>query len=346
MKKLLLFISIVVFIVGCSTEQQFVDSNQKRTMGDSTRNFHLKLVDSSYTFQGWEQGLGIKIPFYDNGTYRVSYSSKVFNGTAFDTVFTYNCPIFNAALKNYLGINDWVVEKALSGTPVGNSGTYNYGDIIAIYTVKNSLPVAEVIKQNFNLSATAYHGDYDPLQQINYNEGLPTNLYMFLPAGTADNYTNRAVARTGRQLVIVHLNPSGTIDPTKVSNNVVVLPVEVTINSTNPSNLGFAVIDESIRAENPTIPPSNLVVTRRTVRGKRLVKLNWDCPYHGDGVNTHYIPHTFTVKRDGVIKYSGKDISEFEDTLQGNPLSVTYTITTTVIGLGESNSITRIVSRN
>jgi len=344
MKKLLL-IPILIMLISCSADEQIVKSEQRTLDGDVSKNYFLELVDSSSTFVGWEQGLGIKVPPYDNGTYRVSYSTTTFGGTVFDVVVTYNCPVFNSAEPDSLGGNDWVVEKALSGIPVGNNGTYNYGDIIAIYTVQGGLPVAEVIKQNFNLSATAYQIGYNPLTQINYNEGLPDTPFMFLPAGTADNYTNRAIARSGKQLIIVHFNPSGAIDPAKVGKNVVVLPLNVTINSTNTSNLGFAVIDESAIAENPTIPPVIQQSQRTRAKGKTSIFLDWSCPYHGNGTTTHYIPHTFTVKRNGNIVYSGQDESEFTDVINGNPQSVTYEITTTVIGLGESVPTTITVTR-
>jgi len=337
MKKLIL-IPILIMLISCSVDEQIIKSQQRILDGDSTKNFKLSLIEKSFNYVGWEDGIGIKVPPYDYG-YKVTYSPKVFGGTELDTVLTYFCPIGNIAELDYSGANDWVVNKLESGIPTGNGG-YNFDGLLAIYTVKDRLPVAEVIKQNFNLSATTYQNGYDPQQQINYNDGLPDAPFMFLGAQTADNYTNRAVARSGKQLIIIVLNPSGLINPEKIATNVVVLPINVTINSTNNSFLGTAVIDESAIAENTTIPPDEVVVTK-SQQGKRWIKLDWHCPYHGNGVDTYYIPHHFKVVRvvGGVSKtvYDGEDISEFlDDKIKGNPQSATYEITTTVIGLGES----------
>jgi len=342
MKKLLL-IPILIMLISCSVDEQIVKSQQRILDGDSTKNFKLSLVEKSFNYVGWEDGIGIKVPPYDYG-YKVTYSPKVFGGTELDTVLTYFCPIGNIAELDYSGANDWVVNKLESGIPTGNGG-YNFDGLLAIYTVKDRLPVAEVIKQNFNLSATTYQNGYDPQQQINYNEGLADAPFMFLGAQTADNYTNRAVARRGKQLIIIVLNPSGLINPEKIATNVVVLPINVTINSTNTSFLGTAVIDESAILENTTIPPVIQQSQRTRVKGKTSIFLDWSCPYHGNGTTTHYIPHTFTVKRNGNIVYSGQDESEFTDVINGNPQSVTYEITTTVIGLGESTPTLITVTR-
>jgi len=91
MKKALFIIAIFTMI-SCSVDEQIVKNDrQYKTFGDTTRNFKLSLLEADYGFDGWEQGLGIKIPPYDWG-YKVSYSPITFNSTVFDTTFTYFCP--------------------------------------------------------------------------------------------------------------------------------------------------------------------------------------------------------------------------------------------------------------
>jgi hypothetical protein len=201
------------------------------------------------------------------------------------------------------------------------------------------------MKQTFNLSASTYLQGYNPLLQINYNEGFPNAPFMSLPAQTADNYSNRAKVEQGKNVVVIHFNPDHLVPETNFNNNVTILPLNVTITGTSNSLYGTAIVDQSALTENQTVPPVIETAQRTRVNGKTKVFLDWSCPYHGHGNDPIYVPHTFTVRRNGGIVYSGFDASQFlDDGIRGNPQSLTYTITTTTF-LGESTPITVTVNR-
>jgi len=71
MKKLLL-IPILIMLISCSVDEQIIKSQQRILDGDSTKNFKLSLVEKSFNYVGWEDGIGIKVPPYDYG-YKVTY---------------------------------------------------------------------------------------------------------------------------------------------------------------------------------------------------------------------------------------------------------------------------------
>jgi len=323
MKKLLL-IPILLMLISCSVDEQVL--KQEARIGIQTNTPDLIIVEKEFDWAFRPNGFGIRIPFYNDGTYRVEYKAKTFGGTELDTVFTYSCPIANIAEQRADGTTDFVVNKEEDGFQNG-SGGYDFEGMLSITTFQNGLPVGEVIKQTFDVAPTHTKLDFNYLLETNYEEP-----FMAIPARTADMYTNRAVVRSGKQVVVIQVNPNLLINESNYDNNVSTLPINVTITGTDNNLLGTAVVDESAIAENQTIPPSELTATRSRVRGRTHVFLDFHCPYHAP----IYANHHFTIKRNGVVIADNLEHSEFTDVMNGNPQTVTYEITTTVIGLGES----------
>jgi hypothetical protein len=344
MKKLIKFTLVLLlatFIISCSTDEQFIKTSNERT-GIQTNNPDLVITEQEYDWAFRPNGFGIRIPFYNDGTYRVEYKAKTFGGTEMDTVFTYSCPIANIAQQMADGSTDFVVNKEEDGF-VNGSGGYNFEGMLSITTFQNGLPVGEVIKQTFDVTPTHTKLDFNYLLENYYEEP-----FMAIPARTADMYTNRAVVRSGKQVVVIEVNPNLLINESNYENNISTLPINVTITGTDNNFLGTAVLDLSALAENQTIPPSDLRAPRSRNKGKTYVALDWNCPYHAHRPTPEsepiYVKHYFTVKRNGVAIATNLEHSEFTDVINGNPQTINYTITTTT-GLGESVQASIIVTR-
>ncbi len=339
MKKTV-FILIAILISSCSPDEQIISTSSNK-IGDVTKTPDLYIPELEAGWVYWDDGFGLGNPPYDNGTYGISYSPITFNSTIRDTVVTYTCPIANGASLDYSGQNDFVINKAEDGF-VNGSGGYYYLGMISITTFKNGLPVGQVIKTSFDIEATDSKIGYNPDLQINYNAPFfPNAPFMFIPAQTADVYTNRAIARSGKILVVVEVNPDLEVHESNYNNNVSSLPLNVTIGTSANNLLGSAVKDESARLENKTHPPTNVIVTKKFTGKDKFVKLDWECPYH----EPIYVKHWFTVKKNGVVVADKIDNSDYTEIIRGNYTTSTYQIIINVVGLGASSPTSVQVSR-
>jgi hypothetical protein len=345
MKKLKLITALCIFatLFSCSTDEEIVKSENYSKIGIQTNTPNLVITEKEFDWQFKPNGFGIRIPFYADGTYKVEYKAKVFGGTELDTVFTYFCPIANIAQQVADGSTDFVVNKEEDGFANG-SGGYDFEGLLSITTFAPGengyyLPIAEVIKQTFDVSPTHLKNDFNYLLENYYTEP-----FMAIPARTADMYTNRAVVRSGKQVVVIEVNPNLLINESNYDDNVSTLPINVTITGTDNNFLGTAVVDEGILLGNLTAPPSNIVVTKNFQGRNKFVKIDWECPYHESLEQPYYVKHHFTVKKNGVIVADKIDHSEYTETVRGNYQNATYTITTTT-GLGESIPTTATVVR-
>jgi len=352
MKKILLTL-FVILVASCSPEEQTINlsTTLSRPIGIQTKTPDIKIPedDGGYvrygvrpdgTYGQIERRIGVRLPHYKASEHPLltqdSYPVYRVNDTL---VLTYPCHIANIAEFDITGQNDLVIDRVADGIPEVETGDYLMEGMLSITTFRNGLPYAKVEKQSFWVASNVYAMGFDDLLGINY--GLINENYMWIWAQTADLYYNKAKVPLGKSLIVIEFNPDKFINESNYNNNIATLPVNVIPQTIYQWN-AIGHLDLSAIEENKTIPPSNIIVTRRVERGKKIVKLDWSCPYH----EPNYVKHWFTVKRDGVIKYDGKDLSEFEDkTIQGNPHTLVYTITTTVKGLGESVPITVTVTR-
>ena len=335
MKKKVIIIGaflLALTIFSCSADEQIVENQNKANVQGKVGD--LIIVGLEYDWQFRPNGFGIRVPFYTNGTYPISYRETTFGGAILDTVITYSCPIANIAPQVADGSTDFVVDKVASGIANG-SGGYDFPGLLSITTFQNGLPVGQVIKQTFDVSPTHVKNDFDWTLENYYDEP-----FMAIPARTADMYTNRAIVRSGKQVIVVEVNPDGLFEETDTTNNISTLPINVTISGASNELLGTAVLDLSALDENKTIPPSEIVVTKNFQGRNKFVKIDWHCPYH----EPIYVKHHFTVRKNGVIVADKIDHSEFTDFVKGNFTSATYTITTTT-ALGTSTPITVTVIR-
>ncbi len=326
MKKKVIIIGaflLALIMLSCSADEQFLQNQNKANVQGKVGD--LIIVGHELDWQFRPNGFGIRVPFYTNGTYPVSYQATTYGGSTFDITVTYSCPIANIKEQRADGSTDFVVDKVASGIANGNGG-YDFPGLLAITTFQNGLPVGQVIKQTFDVSPTHVKNDFDWTLENYYDEP-----FMAIPARTADMYTNRAIVRSGKQVVVVEVNPDGLFEETDTTNNITKLPLNVVLNGTTNENLGYATVDESAYLENVTIPASEIVVTKNFQGRNKFVKIDWHCDYH----EPIYVKHHFTIRKNGVIVADNFDLSEYTDFVKGNFTSATYSITITT-ALGES----------
>lgn len=307
-------------IWSCSVDEQI--AKNENTIGQRIGNLNgvnLNIPELEMDWQYMYAGLGIR----SEGVYPISIDTQG------NQMLRYSCWIANKASVDYLGANDFVSKMSEDGIPSSvYYGYYDFQGILSITTFQNGLPIAQIEKQSFAVYPTDYKNGVNPQQLRTY--GADT---MYINAGSADLYLNRARVNQGKNLIVVEINPDLQIFETDYTDNVSTLPVNV--------QGAQGVLDLSVIDENKTIPPSNIYFERTRVKGKTKVFLNWDCPYH----EPFYVKHWFTVKRNGQIVYDGEDVSEFTDLFNGNPQITIYTITTTVKAIGESIPVTLTVTR-
>ncbi len=338
MKKTLLLL-VAVLLTACSVDEQIIKS-QAKMGGVNGTICELYVPEHEFGWQYYPNGLGLRTQ--DDYIVRRTATN--------DTLVDYFCYIANKLPANpaeyYTGQHDFVSNMAEDGIYNPTNNSYNFPGMLSIVTFcpdENGyyLPIGEVIKQRFHVIPTDFRQEIDPYSIVLYD----SDIFMAIQAGTADNYDNKAKAQEGKNLVVIEVNPDLEIEETDYTNNVSTLPLNITFQPIAGNVVGHGTVDLSILNELKVVPPSNTIVTKTKVRGERFVKLDWGCPYHGHGEHPFYAKHWFTVKRNGVIIYDKEDLSEFTDKIQGNPASVTYTITTTVTGLGTSAPTTVIVTR-
>jgi len=331
MKKIILL--ALFALTSCSTtEINEPTQEQSAKIGDVTRTPNLYIPQLEYDWNGLEQsGLGL----WSAGTYSVT--KNVSN----DTILNYSCWIANSKDANgnfdYSGSSDFVVDMSEDGIPINVlSGDYNFDGMLSITTFQNGLPIAQVEKQRFYVTPTDFRVGHNYLSMRQY--GVDT---MYIPCGTSDEYVNRAKVKGGKNLIVIEINPDNQIVERDYTDNVSVLPVNVTFGTFAGVRIGTGVLDQSAIAENVTIPPSNIVVTKNFQGRNKFVKIDWDCPYH----SPRYVKHHFTVKKNGIIVEPKIDHSEYTEIVKGNYQTSIYTITTTVIGLGTSSNVNVTVNK-
>jgi len=306
MKKLLL-IPILIILISCSVDEQL--TKQEARIGN-LNNVNLNVPEKEFDWQYMPDGLGIR----SEGIYPAFFDV---NG---NLMLRYSCWIANQSQPNPSGVNDFVSKMSEDGIPsTVYYGYYDFEGMLSITTFQNGLPVAQIEKQSFAVYPTDYKNGVIPSELRTY--GADT---MYINAGTADLYLNRARVNQGKNVIVVEVNPDKQIFETNYNDNVSTLPVNVS------GNQGF--LDLSAIADNQTIPPSELTAIRSRNKGKTIVDLDWDCVYH----DPIYVKHYFTVRRNGNIVADNLEHSEFTDIFNGNPQSTAYSVTITVIGLGES----------
>jgi hypothetical protein len=360
MKKILLLIGLVT-IFGCSQNEEPITQNPstaKNTtlavesatghIGDPTKtpDLYIAEFDPASKWQGWDEEVGLRNPPYDDGTFAI-YPRMELN---YQAALHYSCFIANGAPIDYTGQNDFVVCMPCDGITNEQSAQYQFPGMISIVTFQDGLPIGEVIKQSFWVLPTDWMTGYDYNQQIRWDvtDGLYNQRYMFIAAGTADNYGNHALIKEGKNLIVVEINPDLLITESNYNNNVSTLPVNV---GPLTNNQGKALLDLTAIEANKTRPAFNVVVTKNFKGADKYVNLNWDCAYH-DGVllpngeiTKYYVKHHFTVKRNGVVIAENLEPSELKIKEDGRFKSAEYSITIHVTGLGFSPPTTVTVKR-
>lgn len=331
MKKIILTL-VILLLVACSSDDnnQVVNTTMNRTIGDVTKTPNLGIAEKNFNYKGYTNGFGIRVPPYDNGTYGVGYTTVNFNTTVLDTVITYFCPIENRAPINYSGIYDFVVNKVTDGTIYG-SGSYTFDGLLSITTYRKGLPIGIIYKNLYDVQATDETNEYDNTQQIDYNQLYNSIDYMWIPAGTADSYTNRAIVRSGLNLIVVEVNPGRVVTESNYDDNISKLPVNVTMTPVN-NLLGTAVVDLAAIDDNRTRVVTNLSYIKDLKGRDKSITIDWDCPYH----SPIYVKHWFRVKKNGVIVADNLMESTYKETVRGNYNSSTYEVQVFVEQLGMS----------
>lgn len=347
MKKIIITL-LTAFIFSCSPDLEIEQAKEKSTpnqmgregllgkIGDPTKTPDLRIEEFAPTgkYQG-EGTIGLRVPLFNSATYAI-YPTEKTN----QPYLLYGCIIENAAPIDYSGQNDFVVCKPCDGIENTLTGNYEFPGIISIVTYQNGLPIAETIKQVFDIFPTYFTAGYDFNQQIrwDYPNGIYNPDYMFIAAGTADKYNNRAFVKEGKNLIVVEVNPDLKITETNYNNNVSTLPVNVgpIAFTTSSGIMGKASLDLSAIEENKAHAVINL--TAVISRKYKTLTLDWDCPYH----EPFYVKHYFTIKENGVVIADKVEHSEFVKTYKGNLRQATYEVTVTVVGLGTSPPTTII----
>jgi hypothetical protein len=329
MKKLLL-LSVAILLAACSTEEQIINFQSK--IGDITKTPDLYIPELEAGWQYMDGGLGLR----NESSYLVT-KTPITN----DTLVNYSCWIANKLPDNpseyYTGQHDFVVNMAEDGIYNETSNSYNFPGMLSIITFQNGLPIGEVQKQRFYVIPTDFRQEINPYGIVLYGEE-----FMAIQAGTSDNYVNKAKVKNGLNLVVVEVNPDLEIRERNYTNNVSTLPLNVTLGVVNSNNiLGHAVVDLSAIDNNKTIPPNNVVVTKNFQGRNKFVTIDFSCPYH----EPIYVKHWFTIKKNGVIVADHIDESVYTEQVSGNYRTATYTIITTVVGLGQSTPTTITVTR-
>lgn len=349
MKKILLLL-IAILIASCSPDEQITTYQSK--IGDITKTPDLYLPEAESGWAGYgirpdgtygvyDKTLGLRIPRFTiaNYPFLIQDCNPVIasqDGTL--PLLQYSCYIANGAPIDYSGQNDFAVNMEEDGIILEENGDYNFPGMLSIVTFQNGLPIAETIKQTFWLGPNQTKLEYDDLLGTNF-----IYPFMGLPAGTGDLYYNKAKVKPGLNLIVVEINPDLEINETNYNNNVSTLPVNVTMgtNSYFTYWVGSATVDTEAILNNRTIPPSNVIITKKFTGRDKFVKLDWECPYH----EPIYVKHWFTVKKNGIVVADKIDHSEYIEIVSGNYRAATYTITTTVVGLGVSTPISVTVNR-
>jgi len=346
-------IALISLFYGCETaqinEEISVNSSQRLTetskiithIGDPNRTPDLYIPQFEPGWRGWEEPdnyLGLwNQPYKPENYYLVTYST--IPGGA-DVVVNYPCWIANGGTIDYEnGKDDFVSCRSCDGIVLEQYGDYKFPGMLSVTTFQNGLPVGNVQKQSFFLEASDYKLEYDISRTPYYGYD-----YMSIPAGTADIYANRAKVVSGKNLVVVEINPDLLITESNYNNNVSVLPLNTVITSTSTnigSIVGKSFLDLSAIEENKTHPPTNLTAVKNLKTSNKTVSLNWDCPYH----DPFYVKHYFTIKKNGIVIADKVADSAYIDNILGGFKTTTYEITTTVIGLGQSSTTSIVVRK-
>lgn len=337
MKKIIPYILILTF-VSCQKNIQISDEiasakaittieHETQTyghIGDPNKTPDLYIPELEFDWQFRSEGLGLR----SHGIY------PVFTDQEGDTVLRYSCWIANGAPVDYSGKNDFVVCRSCDGIKdTTGYDSYNFPGVLSIVTFQDGLPIGETIKQRFFVANTDVKNGVVWSRLKQYGQDT-----MFISAGAADEYLNRAEVRAGKNVIVVTVNPDGAITETNTDNNVSTLPVVVNALSGTGGRFDLSAIDE-----NKTHPATEFTaVYLGRIKGKNTIKLDWECPYH----EPIYVKHWFTVKRDGAIIADHVENSNYTDVFNGNFKSTTYEVAITVPGLGQSEFKSILVTKN
>ena len=351
MKKNILTLLLTSTIWSCSTDEQIVNNQSTERIGDATKNPDLYIpefesgwkgygITSNGTYGEINETIGIRVPNYlaENNAGLTQDSYAVVSPLGYP-MLNYSCYIANGAQIDYSGANDFIVDRVADGIPQETNGDYLFPGMLSITTFQNGLPIGEVIKQSFWVAPTNQKIGFDDTLARDHRLDNPNN--MFIWAGTADLYFNKARVNQGKNLIVVEINPQLEINESNYTNNVSTLPVNVDLTQSIYNWVGIGILDLSAISENQTIPPSNPIVTKNFQGANKFINIDFDCPYH----EPIYVKHYFTIRKNGVIVADKIDHSEYRETFKGNYRTATYTITTTVIGLGESTPLIVTVAR-
>jgi len=330
MKKLILFMLLLI-IAACSAPDLKELSYQEK-IGIVNTLPSIYIPEHEFHWNGLEEsGLGL----WSAGTYSVTKT------IANDTTLNYSCWVANKKGPDgnfdYSGASDFVVKMSEDGIPINPlSGDYNFPGMLSITTFQNGLPIAQVEKQRFYVTPTDFMIGHDYFAMRQY--GADT---MSIPCGTSDEYVNRAKVRGGKNLIVVEINPDKLIVERDYTDNVSVLPVNVTFGTFAGVRVGTGVLDHSAILENQAHPVTNIVPTKNFQGANKFVSLDWDCPYH----EPIYVKHWFTIKKNGNILADNIESSNFTEKIKGSYRTSVYEVFVTVKGLGTSLATTITVTR-